>query len=93
MLDFVNMLVFGLRCGAVSFVDETKGEEMWRKHAYPDDPKGVAVATSSDGSCVASADKNHAQWNLWNSVDGMMRTVQPVHNGRGNCTCHGSATA
>jgi WD40 repeat protein len=68
------MLVFGLGSGEVSLVDETNGETLWCEKRYDEvGTRGMSVACSPDGNCIASVDRSSRRWTLWD-IDG---TIHP----------------
>jgi WD40 repeat protein len=75
------MFVLGLENGSLSLVDEEKDRQCWRKieahdkvpeptpGVYQKNPRGMSVACSPNGSCIASVDRSHDMVKIWN-LDG-----------------------
>ena len=76
------MFVLGLENGSLSLVDEEKDRQCWRIKAhggvpeftprYQKNPRGMSVACSPDGSCIASVDRSDNMVKRWN-LDGTQK--------------------
>ena len=78
------MFVLGLRNGSLSLVDEENDIQCWRRRQYEVPipttgvfrvpTRGVSVACSPDGSCIASVDRSSTNFKIWN-LDGTTKSI------------------